>query len=69
MPICFADVNQEVVIQRITGSDKVKQHLEKLGLVVGETITIVNKANEDLIIKVKGVSMAISHDLAKRIFI
>ena len=69
MPICFADVNQEVVIKDIKGNDKIKKHLQTLGFQIGEVVTIVNKVDENIILKIKGVSMAISMELARRIII
>ena len=69
MPICFADVDQEVIIKDIKGNDKMKKHLQNLGFIVGETVQIVNKVDENIILKVKGVTLAISTELARRIII
>ena len=69
MPIYFAQPNEDVVIRQITGSDEVKTHLANLGFVVGETVRLVSKVNDNLILKIKGVSMALNQDLAKRIII
>ena len=69
MPIYLAETDKDVVIQRISGNDQIKKHLENMGLVVGESIRVVNKVNENLIVKVKGISIAVSHELAKRIMV
>ncbi len=69
MPICFAEVDTEVVIKDIKGTDKMKNHLQNLGFVVGEVVQIVNKVDENIILKVKGVTLAISTELARRIII
>ena len=69
MPLYMANNGQDVVITRITGTDKMKKHLENLGFVIGAELHIVNKADENIIVKVKGVSVAISHELSKRIHI
>ena len=69
MPICFAECNKDLVIRQITGSDKIKKHLENLGFVVGETVQVINKVNNNIIVRVKGVKMAISDELARRILI
>ena len=69
MPLHFAEFNVPVTIQRIAGSDKVKMHLNNLGFVVGESVTVVNKVNENLIVKVKGVTFGLSHELANRIYV
>ena len=69
MPICFAEMNVDLVIKEITGSDKIKQRLQELGFVVGETVQVINKVNDSVIIKIKGVSLAVSKELARRVMI
>ena len=69
MPLYMATNGQDVVVTRITGTDKMKKHLENLGFVIGAELHIVNKADENIIVKVKGVSVAISHELSKRIHV
>ena len=69
MPISLADENQALIIRRITGDAKMKKHLENLGFVVGEEVKVVHRVGENLILKVKGVSLAISEDLARRIIV
>ena len=69
MPLYLATNNQLVMIIRITGNDKIKNHLKTLGFVVGESVKVVNRVNENVIVKIKGVSIALSHELAKRIYV
>lgn len=69
MPICYVDCNENVTIIKITGSDKMKKHLYNLGFTVGETVQVVNKVNDSIILKIKGVTLAISEELARRILI
>ena len=69
MPIYLADPHVDYVIRQITGTDKIKNHLSNLGFIVGETIMLVNKVDSNVIVKIKGVSLAISEELAKRILV
>ena len=69
MPIYLAETGKDLEIIRITGNDKIKKHLENLGFVVGEKVRVVSKVNENLIVKIKGVSMALSDELARRIMV
>ena len=69
MPIYLAQPHEDLMIRQITGTDKVKNHLYNLGFVIGETIHLVSKVNDNVIIKIKGVTMAISKDLAKRVLV
>lgn len=57
------------VIKKISGDNKVRQHLSELGLVVDEEITIVNEMAGNLIVKVKDSRIALGNDLAKIIFV
>ena len=69
MPIYMAPENQILSILKITGTDKMKKHLENLGFVPGAEVMVTNHVNNNVIIKIKGVSLAVSHDLAKRIIV
>ena len=69
MPIYLADCHEPKTIVQITGNDKIKQHLNNLGFVIGEQVTLINQLDENVIVKIKGVSLAISKELAKRILV
>lgn len=69
MPIYLANPMESLTIKRITGTDKVKSHLENLGFVVGEPVMLVSKVNDNVIVKIKGVSLGIDRELAKRILV
>jgi len=69
LPLALADMGKESVIQRIGGSPEIKKHLEDLGFVVGGTVTVVNRLNGNLIVKVKESRIAINEDTARRIMI
>ncbi|MBQ7179096.1 MAG: ferrous iron transport protein A [Victivallales bacterium] len=64
-----AGIGETHVIRKITGDDRARQHLAELGFVVGEEIALVNKAQDDVVLKVKGTSIAIGASLAKCILI
>ena len=69
MPIYLADQDVALTIRKITGSDKIKSHLNNLGFTVGETVEVINEVNENIILRVKGVKMALSQEMAKRILV
>ena len=69
MPIYFAEPHRSLTIVGIQGNDKVRAHLQNLGFIVGETIMLVSKVDDNVIVKLKGVSLAISSELAKRILV
>ena len=69
MPISMVPPMQEFTISRIGGSEKLRQHLKNLGFIEGEPIMVINKVQESVIVKLKGVSLAITNDLAKKIYV
>lgn len=69
MPLFLAECDRDFPIVRITGSDKIKKHLENMGFVTGQMVRVVTQVNENIIVKIKGVSVALSHELAKRIYV
>ena len=62
MPISMANPGDTVIIRRITGTDKVKNHLAELGFVVDGEVTIISKVDN-----VKGSRIALSEQMANRI--
>ncbi|MBE5827540.1 MAG: ferrous iron transport protein A [Butyrivibrio sp.] len=69
MPLTMADDGKLVRIQKITGTDEIKQHMATLGFVVGEEVSVVNKNGGNLIVNVKDSRIALDKSLANRILI
>lgn len=69
MPLIYAEKGQPQIIRKIGGSPEVKKHLEDLGFNVGGEVSIVNSLGENLIVKVKESRVAVSDELAKKIFV
>lgn len=68
-PLTYAEPGQEVIIQRISGRPEVKKHLENLGFLAGGCITVITSLNGNLIVKVKEARVAISQEMAQKIFV
>lgn len=69
MPIFLANPYENLTVKRLGGTDKMKMHLRNLGFIEGEPIMILNKINQNVIVKIKGVSLAITYDFANKIFV
>lgn len=69
MPISFASVGDKIVIVEIRGNDEVKRHLENLGFVKGEVVTIISKNQGNMIIGIKDSRLAINHSMASKIIV
>lgn len=69
MPITLANEGDTVVIRKITGDDKIRQHLAELGFVVESRVTVVNEIKGNLIVQVKDGRIALDKSMANRIMI
>lgn len=69
IPISMSRAGETVVIRKITGDEKVRQHLAELGFVIDEEVTVVSEAGGNLILKVKDSRIAIGLSMANRILV
>ena len=69
MTLTMADNGTLLKIQKITGTDEIKQHMATLGFVVGEEVSIISKNGGNLIVNVKDSRIALDKSLANRIMI
>lgn len=69
MPLAFAASGEENIIRRIGGSPEVKKHLENLGFTTGGSVTVISENGGNLIVNVKESRVAVSREMANKIFI
>ncbi|CCL06718.1 Ferrous iron transport protein [Clostridioides difficile CD002] len=69
MPLILSNTGEEVVIKKISGSDKTRIFLNSIGFVVGTNVKIVSKIDGNLIIDVKDTRVALDKKMASRIII
>lgn len=69
MPLTLAVLGEENIIKRIGGSAEVRAHLQNLGFVSGAVVTVVSSTAGNLIVKVKDARIAVSKEMAQKIFI
>ena len=69
MPLNLADPGVKSIIKKVGGSPEVKQHLENLGFVAGGSATVVSSIGGNLIVNVKESRVAISKEMAAKIFV
>ncbi|MBQ9642887.1 MAG: ferrous iron transport protein A [Lachnospiraceae bacterium] len=67
MPVTMVNAGTTVIIQRIMGTDDVRQHLAELGFVVGEKITVVSNNHGNVILQVKDARIALDAKMANRV--
>ena len=69
MPLNLANLDEEVMIRHIGGSQEVRQHLENLGFVLGGNVTVVTSLGGNIIVNVKESRVAISEEMARKIMV
>lgn len=67
MPLVMAKIGESVTIQRVSGNEETRRHLESLGFVVGATVSIISQMGGNLIVNIKESRIAISKEMATKI--
>ena len=67
MPITMVKPGERVQVKRLAGKDEVRRHLNELGLVEGDYVTVIQNNNGNLIMQVKDGRIALDEKLAMRI--
>ena len=69
MPIVIAPANRKMRIVRIVADEKIKKHLENLGITVNGEITILSSSGGTVVCKVKDGRIALDGNLSTHIFV
>lgn len=69
MPIAFAPVGELLTVRRISGDDKVRKHLQSLGIVPNHPITVIEQAMGATVVLVNGTRLALDRNVAMNIMV
>ena len=69
IPLALMNEGESAVIRRIGGNPEVKKHLEDLGFVVGGVVSVVTRMGGNVIVNVKESRIAISKEMAQKIYV
>ncbi len=69
MPIVLAPTNQNLKVVRIAADEKVKKHLESLGITVNGELTVLSSSGGTVVIKIKDGRIALDSNLSTKIFV
>lgn len=69
MPLTMAKAGEENLIKKIGGKPEVRQFLENLGFVVGGVVTVISAIGGNVIVNVKESRVAVSSEMANKIFV
>ena len=70
MPLVFAPKNVLVkVIKLLIKDEKIKRHLENLGILLNSEFYVLSQSNGDIIIRYKDTRLALNKDTAVKILV
>lgn len=69
IPLSVIGDGNDGIIRKIGGKPEVKKHLENLGFIVGDNVTVITEQNGNIIVKVKETRVAISREMASKIYV
>lgn len=69
MPLAVISEGEDAIVRRVGGSTEVQHHLENLGFVPGSNVRVVTKMGGNIIVQVKEARVAISGEMAQKIFV
>ncbi len=69
IPLSVLGSGNEGIIKRIGGNPEVKKHLENLGFIPGDTVNVIAEQSGNIIVKVKESRIAISKEMAMKIYV
>ncbi len=69
VPLIYSNIGEDNVIKKVSGTPEVKKHLEDMGFVPGTVVSLITTLNGNVIVNVKNVRIAISKEMAQKIYI
>ena len=69
MPIVIAPINCLLKIVRVATNDKIKKHLESLGIVLNGELTVVSNSGGSVVCQVKNGKIALDRDISTKILV
>lgn len=69
MPIVFAPRNVPLRVVKMHVDEKIKRHLENLGISVNSELEVLSESGGSVICRIKEGRLALDRDMATRIFV
>lgn len=69
MPIAIAPQGRELMIKKVGADDKVKKHLQELGISEGSKVTLISSSGGNVIVIVKEGRLCLDRTLAGKILV
>ena len=69
MPITLAPINSTVRVVKILADEKIKKHLESLGILINSLLTVLSSINGGVVLVVKNGRIALDAKIASKILV
>lgn len=69
MPIVLAPTNTQLRIVRIAADEKLKKHLESLGITINGEITVLSTSGGSVVCRIKDGRVALDSNISTKIFV
>lgn len=69
MPIFIAPCGRELEVRKVGADEKVKKHLQELGITEGSKITLISSTGGNVIVIVKEGRLCLDKNLAGKILV
>ena len=69
LPLSLINQGENVIIVKVHSKDAEKKHLEDMGFVASERMHVISNHNGDVIVELKGTKLAITKEIAAKIFV
>ena len=69
MPLTMANLGTQSSIKKVGGNAGTRKFLETLGFVAGSLVTVITKIDGNIIVNIKEARVAISKEMASKIYV
>lgn len=69
IPLTFTEKGNIYIIRQINGKDDARRHLNNLGFIEGEEVSVISEFGGNLIVAVKDSRIALNRGMASRIVV
>ena len=67
LPLAMVSEGRTARIARVRGAQDLRQHMAEMGFVQGAEVKVVSRVNGDVVVSVKGATLALNRDMAMRV--
>lgn len=69
LPLSLINQGENVIIVKVRSKDNEKKHLEDMGFIASERMHVISNHSGDVIVELKGTKLAITKEIAAKIFV